>query len=185
MFEATAYAARCEVSRTTVTKYLQVLEDTSVVHVVRPYSTRRATEIVAAPKVYGFDSGFVCFFNGWDVLRDEDRGALGHYVLNEYRPTAATRHLLARQARHQRSTSYLSAGSRRCMDAVEADDSVRTCARFRTQSCGGPLIVNANERFLVRDFAGWRTLRELPDLFGTSPRRVAAVMRLSSGWNGA
>ena len=41
MFEATAYAARCEVSRTTVAKYLQVLEDTFVLHVVRPYSTQR------------------------------------------------------------------------------------------------------------------------------------------------
>lgn len=85
MFEATRFAAACEVSRTTIANYLQILEDTLVVQVIRPYSTRRATEIVAAPKVYGFDTGFVCLFKGWERLRNEDRGALWeHYVLNEY-----------------------------------------------------------------------------------------------------
>ena len=72
--------------------YLRVLEDTLVVQIVRPYSSRRVSEIVAAPKVYGFDTGFVCLFKGWDRLRDEDRGILWeHYVLNEY---------LARVRRH-------------------------------------------------------------------------------------
>ena len=85
VFEATRFSAPCEVSRTTIAGYLRILEDTLVVHVVRPYSTRRATEVVAAPKVYGFDTGFVCLFKGWERLRDEDRGALWeHYVLNEY-----------------------------------------------------------------------------------------------------
>ena len=85
MFEATWFAARCEVSRTTVTNYLQVLEDTLVVTLVRPFSTRRTTEIVAAPKIYGFDTGLVCLFKGWESLRPEDRGLLWeHYVLNEY-----------------------------------------------------------------------------------------------------
>ncbi len=85
MFEATRFAAACEVSRMTIANYLQILEDTLVIQVIRPYSTRRATEIVAAPKVYGFDTGFVCLFKGWEGLRNEDRGALWeHYVLNEY-----------------------------------------------------------------------------------------------------
>ena len=85
MFEATRFASDCEVSRTTIANYLQILEDTLVIQVIRPYSTRRATEIVAAPKVYGFDTGFVCLFKGWEELRNEDRGALWeHYVLNEY-----------------------------------------------------------------------------------------------------
>ncbi len=85
MFEATRFATACEVSRPTIANYLQILEDTLVIQVVRPYSTRRATEIVAAPKVYGFDTGFVCLFKGWEGLRNEDRGVLWeHCVLNEY-----------------------------------------------------------------------------------------------------
>lgn len=56
IFEATRYARPCEVSRTTITNYLAVLEATFVAHVVRPFSTRRSTEIISAPKVYGFDT---------------------------------------------------------------------------------------------------------------------------------
>lgn len=84
IFEATAYAAPCEISRTTVSNYLAALEATRVVHVVRPFSSRRTSEIVTAPKVYGFDTGFVCYHRGWHELRAEDLGVLWeHYVLNE------------------------------------------------------------------------------------------------------
>ena len=84
IFEATAFATPAEVSRTTIANYLAVLEATRVAHVVRPYTTRRSAEFVHAPKVYGFDTGFVRIFSGWRELRDEDRGVLWeHYVLNE------------------------------------------------------------------------------------------------------
>jgi hypothetical protein len=84
VFEATRFAGPCEISRPTVTNYLGVLEATSVVHVIRPFSTHRATEIVSAPKVYGFDTGFVCHHRGWGELRPEDLGELWeHYALNE------------------------------------------------------------------------------------------------------
>ncbi len=84
MFEATRFAAPCEVSRQTITNYLAVLQTTFAASVVRPYSTRRSSEIAAAPKVYGFDTGFVCHHRGWDGLRPEDCGYLWeHFVLNE------------------------------------------------------------------------------------------------------
>jgi predicted AAA+ superfamily ATPase len=84
VFEATRFAAPCEVSRQTITNYLAALEATFVAHVVRPFSSRRSTEIVAAPKVYGFDTGFVSYYRGWDTLRNEDLGVLWeHFVLNE------------------------------------------------------------------------------------------------------
>lgn len=84
IFEATRFAAPAEVSRTTISNYLAVLEATKVAHVVRPFSTRRSTEIITAPKVYAFDTGFVRYFRGWAQLRPEDLGILWeHYVLNE------------------------------------------------------------------------------------------------------
>ena len=64
VFEASSFARPCEVSRGTISNYLSVLEATFVVHVIRPFSSRRATEIVTAPKVYGFDTGFVCYYRG-------------------------------------------------------------------------------------------------------------------------
>lgn len=84
LFEATRFAGPCEVSRTTIANYLAVLEATSVALVLRPFSSRRGNEIIAAPKVYGFDTGFVCAHRGWSNLRPADRGPLWeHYVLNE------------------------------------------------------------------------------------------------------
>jgi len=41
-------------------------------------------EIVSAPNVYGFDTGVVSYYRGWQDLRLEDFGALWeHFVLNE------------------------------------------------------------------------------------------------------
>jgi predicted AAA+ superfamily ATPase len=52
---------------------------------VRPFSSHKPTEIVAAPKVYGFDTGFVAYFRGWETLRQDDKGPLWeHLVLNEF-----------------------------------------------------------------------------------------------------
>ena len=84
IFEATRFAAACELSRPTISKYLAILEATHVATVVRPFTTRRASEIVSAPRVYGFDTGFVAFYRGWRELRREDMGLLWeHFVLNE------------------------------------------------------------------------------------------------------
>lgn len=92
IFEATRFAPSCEVSRTTIANYLAVLEATFVVHVMRPFSTHTATEIVSAPKVYGFDTGFVCCHRGWHELRREDMGLLWeHFVLNELHSRMQTR----------------------------------------------------------------------------------------------
>ena len=84
IFEANKFTTECEVSRQTISNYLRALEATFVAHIIRPFSTHRPTEIVAAPKVYGFDTGFVCYHRGWHELRREDLGLLWeHFVLNE------------------------------------------------------------------------------------------------------
>jgi len=84
IFEATRYSAPCEVSRPTISNYLNVLESTYVAHIIRPFSSRRVSEIISAPKVYAFDTAFVCAFRGWDRLREDDFGGLWeHFVLNE------------------------------------------------------------------------------------------------------
>lgn len=84
IFEATRFARPCEVSRQTIMNYLAVLEATFVAHVVRPFSGRTTAEIISAPRVYAFDTGFVCQHRGWRELRREDLGGLlEHLVLNE------------------------------------------------------------------------------------------------------
>src|SRR5437870_12587563 len=81
IFEATRFARACEVSRTTVTNYVAVLEATFVVHLVRPFAGGGSAEIVSAPQLYGFDTGFVCYYRGWHEVRRDDRGLSGeHFV---------------------------------------------------------------------------------------------------------
>jgi uncharacterized protein len=94
LFEATHFAQPCEVSRTTIANYLKVLEATYVAHLIRPFSSHRPTEIVAAPKVFAFDTGFVCYHRGWQDLRPQDLGQLWeHFVLNEIMAKLQTRQI--------------------------------------------------------------------------------------------
>lgn len=91
-FETSKYTVPCEATRPTIAHYLDVLEKTFVVHVIRPFSTHKPTEIVMAPKVYGFDTGFVCYAKGWREIRNEDLGILWeHAVLNEIQGKMQTR----------------------------------------------------------------------------------------------
>lgn len=94
LFEATRFTRACEVSRQTIMNYLAVLENTYLVHVIRPFSTHRTSEIVAAPKIYAFDTGFACYYRGWTSLRQEDFGLLWeHLVLNELQAHLQTRRI--------------------------------------------------------------------------------------------
>ena len=42
-----------------------------VAHLVRPFSAGGRREIIAQPKVFGFDTGMVCHARGWDHLRSD------------------------------------------------------------------------------------------------------------------
>ena len=59
IFEATAYARPCEVDRKTISNYLRVLEATHTAHRIKPIYLGKPSEIISAPKVYGFDTGFI------------------------------------------------------------------------------------------------------------------------------
>lgn len=84
IFDATRFAAPCGISRTTAAKYLSIMDATYAVHILRPFSTRRSTEIVSALKFYAFDTGFLCRHRGWEELRRDDYPLLWeHFVLNE------------------------------------------------------------------------------------------------------
>lgn len=74
--EVTSLAKQSGLTRPTVMSYLEVLELTHVVHRLRPFHAGGKREILAQPKVYAFDSGFVCHCRGWTSLRAEDRGQL-------------------------------------------------------------------------------------------------------------
>ena len=139
-----------------------MLEDTLVVQVVRPYSSRRASEIVVAPRVYGFDTGFVCLFKGWDRLRDEDRGALWeHLVLNEY--LACTQDQRVRYWRDKRwhEIDFVLARRDGTTVAIEckwlaAGFDARNMKVFRARYPGGDnfVVTDDTATSYVRDYSG-------------------------------
>ena len=64
------------ITRPSVAKYLEVLEATRAISVIRPFSSNPSKEIVSQPKIYGFDTGFVCFAKGETDLGSTEKGHL-------------------------------------------------------------------------------------------------------------
>ena len=120
IFDATRFAGPCEVSRPTIANYLRVLEATFVAHVIRPFSSRRPTEIIAAPKVYGFDTGFICYYRGWQELRDDDLGVLWeHFVLNEIMARSQSREISYWRDKRGHEVDFVLATQRKKPLAIE------------------------------------------------------------------
>jgi hypothetical protein len=162
IFEATRFTQPCEVSRTTISNYLSVLEATFVAHVIRPFSRHRPTEIVAAPKVYAFDTGFVCHHRGWRELRPGDFGHLWeHFVLNEIQGVLQLRQLnYWRDKRgHEVDFVYVQRGRKpvaiECKWSAEEFDPANVLA-FRRQHHDGENYVIAHDldRSYRRNYGG-------------------------------
>jgi len=151
IFEANRFARQCEVSRPTIANYLSVLEATFVVHVIRPFSTRRATEIVAAPKVYAFDTGFVCYHRGWLDLRREDKGHLWeHFVLNEMQANLQSRKICYWRDKRGHEVDFILPTRINAPIAVEckfnqSDLEIRNLISFRKQYPAGETFVVSPE----------------------------------------
>jgi predicted AAA+ superfamily ATPase len=164
LFEATRFARDCEVSRTSISNYLAVLEATFVAHVVRPFSARRATEIIAAPKVYGFDTGFVCHYRGVERLRGEDFGLLWeHYVLNEIHARLQTRVIHYWRDKRGHEVDFVLAGRGKSPVAIECKassanfDATNLAAFRRRHPAGANLVVVADvNKSFVEKHAGLR-----------------------------
>jgi predicted AAA+ superfamily ATPase len=162
IFEATRFTRPCEVSRTTISNYLAVLEATFIAHVIRPYSSHRPTEIISAPKVYGFDTGFVCYHRGWHELRRDDLGLLWeHLVLNEMHA-----HLQSREIRYWRDkrgheVDFILPRTKQSSLAIEckwsaSDFDAGNLQAFRRPYPHGDNLVVANdvERSFTRSYGG-------------------------------
>lgn len=119
MLDVTKLAAESQISRPTVSNWLDIYQVTHVAHVVRPFRAGGRREILAQPKVFGFDTGLVCHARGWDRLRPEDCGALWeHLVLDTLIATAVPRIHFWRDKQH-REVDFVVPRSRGSADAIE------------------------------------------------------------------
>ncbi len=169
IFEATRYARPCEVSRPTITNYLAALEATFVVHVIRPYSGSSRGEIVSAPRVYAFDTGFVCHQRGWSELRSDDLGPLWeHLVLNELHAHVGRDPVRYWRTKHGAEVDFVIAGRNSPPVCVECQWSseeldIGGIRAFRARYPGGRNLVVANDIAPGRGFT--RNVYDVPVSF--------------------
>ena len=162
IFEASRFTAPCEVSRTTISNYLSVLDTTYVAHIVRPFSSNKAAEVISAPKVYGFDTGFVCYYRGWRELRREDMGLLWeHYVLNEIQGRLQIRNVMYWRDKRGHEIDFVVAERGKPPVAIECKWSATefdpgNLKRFRERYPEGDSLVAAAdvEKPFIRNYKG-------------------------------
>lgn len=161
LLEVTRLAAESAISRPTITNWLEVYQVTHVVHVLRPFSAGGRREIIAQPKVFGFDTGLVCHARGWDRLRAEDCGTLWeHLVLDALLAAGAPRVQFWRD-KQQREVDFVVPRGREAVDAIEC--------KWQPQS------------FEARGLAAFRSLYPNGRNFVVSPLSGPAYDRTVSG----
>jgi len=120
LLDATKLSRLVGVSRPTILSYLEALQVTQVVHVLRPFHGGRKRELLAQPKVYGFDTGFVVHARGWSDLRPEDLGRLWeHLVLDTLLALPETTKVHFWRDRSQREIDFVLPRGRGACDALE------------------------------------------------------------------
>jgi predicted AAA+ superfamily ATPase len=81
--EITTLGRATGLSRPTVMSYLDILQATHAVTVLRPFHGGGRQELLHQPKIYGFDTGFVAHCRGWGELREDDCGQLWEHLVLE------------------------------------------------------------------------------------------------------
>ena len=80
-FEITSLARESSLSRPTVMAHIEALTAAHAIRLVQPFSDKRKKEIVKRSKTYAFDTGFVTHVNGWNEIRETDRGLLWEHLV--------------------------------------------------------------------------------------------------------
>jgi len=119
MLDVSKLAAEGGVSRPTVVNWLEVYQITHVAHLVRPFAGGGRREIVAQPKVFGFDTGLVCHARGWDRLRTEDCGVLWEHLVLDTLMAAGAPKVHFWRDKQQREVDFVAPRGRDAADAIE------------------------------------------------------------------
>jgi predicted AAA+ superfamily ATPase len=121
LLDVTRLSKESQISRPTVTNWLEVYQVTQVVRLIRPFSAGGRREITAQPKAFGFDTGFVCHARGWDTLRPDDHGILWEHLVLEALVASATPQVFFWRDKQQREIDFVVPGGRKSVDAIECN----------------------------------------------------------------
>jgi len=118
--EITSLSKAAGLTRPTVSSYLDILQVTHLITVVRPYHAGGRQEVLRQPKIYAFDTGFVTHFRGWESLRDEDCGPLWeHLVLETLQAHVDPDRIHFWRDRSKREVDFVVTGARSRAIAIE------------------------------------------------------------------
>ena len=107
-------------SQPTVKTHMESMRIGCAMHLVSPFHGGGKREIVARPKCYAFDTGFVCHERGWDSIRDEDRGLLWeHLVLDALRSCHADDSIFYWRDKSGREIDFIVRRGREHVDTIE------------------------------------------------------------------
>jgi len=86
LIEITQLSKMSSLTRPTVMSYLEAMRIANMIYMIPPFHGGGRREITQRPKCYCFDTGLVSFINGWNEIREDDRGLLWeHLVLDMLR----------------------------------------------------------------------------------------------------
>lgn len=136
LIEVASLAKHAGVTRPTVVSRPEVLRVTHVARLLRPYAGGGRRKIVGQPKLYGFDTGFVCHARGWDSLRPGDRGLRWEHLVLDTLVSLPVANLSHWRDQQRREIDFVLPGGRGAVDAIERQWNVdafetRNLAAFR------------------------------------------------------
>jgi len=179
LYAITSLSKHCGVSRPTVMNYLEVLETTHFVNFLQPFHAGGRREILAQPKAYAFDTGFVCHFRGWEQLRPEDSGPLlEHLTLDLIKATLPAQKVRFWRDKQQREIDFVLPHANKTVTAIECkgsrERSPRNLDAFRSNYPAGRNIIVCHsvteggyESSLGEHTVRYCTVDELPALLNS------------------
>ncbi len=147
LLEVTSLAKHAGLSRPTVMNYLEILQATLVLRLVRPFHGGGRQEIISQPKAYGFDTGFISYYKGFTELREDDCGILWeHLVLDYLISTCQPDKLYYWRDKQKREIDFIYAADSKNVHAIEckwnpAAFDVKAIKAFREIYPGGKNVV--------------------------------------------
>lgn len=119
LLEVTSVSRSVGLSRPTVMNYLDVLEVTLALTLVRPFHGGGGQELTRQPKAYTFDTGFIAWAHGWNELHSTDRGVLFEHLVLETLLSLDLPRIQFWRDRQRREIDFVVPAGRDSVDAFE------------------------------------------------------------------
>jgi uncharacterized protein len=162
MLDITKLSRDSQISRPTLMNWLEVFQTTHTLHLLRPFAGGGRSEIVAQPRAYGFDTGFVAHAKGWDSLRADDCGLLWEHLVLDTLIASGTQKIHYWRDKQDREIDFVIPRSRDRVDAIECK--------------WNP------DQFEARNLAVFRALYPMGENYLLSPQTTADYSRKVGGF---